>query len=115
MAGEAFPLEDDTRILQLASPKESVGGPYAVVYKNMPERWAIVALDWDGEPRLGLRWFWGSGGNPLSSAHPTWLIVPPSLSRGVLASLPVSHTFYRRIDDFLAGTIAGDALMQPGA
>ena len=111
MGGQNFALDDDANILQLRSPQESVGGPYAVVYKNLQERWAIVALDWNGEPRLGIRWFWGGGGNPFSSAHPTWLVVPPSLSRGILASLPLPQIFHSKIDSFLSGKISGDALL----
>jgi hypothetical protein len=110
VGGVNFRLDNDMQILSLSSPRRSVGGPYAVVYKNLNERWAIVALDWDAEPRLGIRWFWGSGGNPFSSSYPTWLVIPPSLSKGVLASLPLPHTFHRMLDDFLAGVITGDEL-----
>jgi len=112
MSGETFPLENDASILEIDSPRENIGGPYAVVYKDLEDRWAIVALSWDGEPRLGIRWFWGGGGNPFSSAHPTWLVIPPSLSRGILASLPPPHVFHRRVDDFLAGIISGDTLQR---
>lgn len=110
MSGEDFDLNVDKEILGLASPRESVGGPYVVVYKNLEQRWAIVALDWDNEPRLGIRWFWGNAGNPFSSGHPTWFVVPSPLSRAVLSGLPLQHSFQRRVDDFLAGSISGGAL-----
>jgi|SRR5215218_2087052 len=110
MGGANFNLDDDLEILSLSSPRTNVGGPYAVVYKSVVERWAIVALDWDAEPRLGIRWFWGGGGNPFSSSHPTWLVIPPSLSRGMLASLPLPHKFHRMLDDFLAGVMTGNEL-----
>ncbi len=88
MGGENFPLEDDSKILEINSPRRNVGGPYIVVFKSLEERWAIVAMDWDGEPRLGIRWFWGNGGNPFSSANPIWLVIPPSLSKSVLLEAP---------------------------
>lgn len=55
MAGETFDLTSDSNILNLKSPRASVGGPYTVVFKNLEERWAIVAMDWDEEPRLAIR------------------------------------------------------------
>lgn len=113
MSGKDFPLQDDSKILAINSPRDSVGGPYAVVYKNMEERWAIVAMDWDGEPRLGMRWFWGGGGNPLSSGYPIWLVIPPSLSKNILSGLPIGHKFGARVDDFLAGKIDGATLKEP--
>ena len=42
-------------ILGVKSPKNSVRGPYAIVYKG--EYSAIVAMDWDNCPVLGMRWF----------------------------------------------------------
>lgn len=74
MGGENFPLDNDAQILSLSSPKRSVGGPYAVVYKNLDERWAIVALDWDAEPRRG---------NPvvLGRRRKPFLLVPSDLVR----------------------------------
>jgi hypothetical protein len=103
MGGVGVDLTNDKNILSIRSPRDNVGGPYAVVFKNVEERWAIVVMSWDGEPRLGLRWFWGNGGNPFSSAHPVWLVIPPSLSRGVLSGLPLELALARKVDDFLAG------------
>lgn len=107
MGGMSFPLDDNSKILEITSPRGSVGGPYVVVYKNLEERWAIVALDWDGEPRLGIRWFWGNGGTPFSSSYPIWLVIPPSLSRNMLSGLPLDHKFSGKLDDFLTGKIDG--------
>ena len=112
MSGEKFELNKDEGILKINSPKESVGGPYVVVYKNLEDRWAIVALDWDGKPRLGIRWFWGGGGNPFSSAHPTWLIIPSSLSNSILNGLPLDFGFRKKIEDFLSGDINGEVIRQ---
>jgi hypothetical protein len=108
--GEAFPLEDDSKILQINSPRANLSGPYIVVFKNLTERWAIVAIEWDEEPRLAIRWFWDGGGNPFSSGNGTWLVVPPSLSRSMLSGLPLDHAFSRRLDDFLSGVIPGSQL-----
>lgn len=110
MTGQNFDLSNDKNILSLNSPKIFVGGPYKIVYKNLTERWAVVALDWDGEPRLGIRWFWGNGGNPFSSGNPTWFVIPSSLSNSVLNGLPLDFQFYSKIVDFLAGKISGNKL-----
>ena len=107
--GKNYPL-DDIEILKINSPKDSLEGPYTVVFKNIQERWAVVALDWEGEPRLGIRWFWGNGGNPFSSGNGTWLVVPQSLSRNILSGLPIDHKFSAAIDDFLSGKIEGKML-----
>lgn len=110
MAGENFDLTNDNNILSLNSPKASVGGPYRIVYKNLEERWVIVAMDWNEEPRLAMRWFWGNGGNPFSSGNPTWLVIPSSLSNSILNGLPLNFMFYSRIVDFLAGKTHGNQL-----
>lgn len=108
--GENFSIEDDEKILKINSPRENVKGPYVVVYKNIIERWAIIAFDWDDKPRLGMRWFKGNGGNPFSSGHGTWLVIPPSLSRILLLGLPIDHRLSNKIDDFLAGKICGNEI-----
>lgn len=110
MAGQSFDLTKDSNILAINSPKTSVGGPYKVVYKNIDERWAIVVMDWDGQPCLGIRWFLGNGGNPFSSSHPIWLVVPNSLSNSILNGLPLDFKFYSKIVDFLAGKIKGNQI-----
>jgi len=108
--GENFQIESDEMILQINSPRANLSGPYTVVFKNLEERWAIVAFDWDGEPRLGMRWFWGNGGNPFSSGNGTWLVIPSSLSKNILSGLPIDHTFSGQLDDFLCGKIKGAQL-----
>ena len=108
--GINFPIEDNKKILQIDSPRKSLSGPYTVVFKNLKERWAIVAIDWDGEPRLGIRWFWGNGGNPFSSGNGTWLVIPPSLSKNILSGLPIDHTFSGKLEEFLCGKIDGKEL-----
>lgn len=108
--GQSFPIEKDAEILKINSPRASLGGPYAVVFKNIEERWAIVAMTWDDNPCLGIRWFWGGGGNPFSSGNGTWLVVPTNLSKGILASLPIDHKFAGKLDDFLCGKVEGEKL-----
>lgn len=110
-AGQNFPLEDNNKILEINSPKEQLGGsPYAVVYKDLSDRYAIVAIDWDGKPRLGIRWFWYADGHPVAHEYATWFVMPSSLSRNMLLGLPLGHEFSRKIDDFLAGKIKGSEL-----
>ena len=107
MAGETFNLTDDNAILELNSPKNSIDGPYKVVYRDVIERWVIVALDWHGKPSLAMRWFWGNGGNPFSSGNPTWLIVPSSLVQSILNGLPLDFKFRKSIEKFLNSEIGG--------
>ncbi len=109
-AGSDFEIEDDSKILQINSPREALSGPYIVVFKNMEERWAIVAFEWEGNPRLGIRWFWDGSGNPVSCGHGTWLVIPPSLSKNILSGLPIDHVFSSKIDAFLCGNITGEQL-----
>jgi hypothetical protein len=112
MAGKSFDLTNDDEILKINSPKDKVNGPYKVIYKDLSERWAIVALDWNKKPQLGIRWFWGNGGNPFSSAHPIWLVIPSALTKNILSGLPIDHQLSGRIDDFLCGKITGPELMK---
>lgn len=108
MGGLQFTLEDDTAILGINSPRASVGGPYLVVHKNMEERYAIVALDWNGVPSLAIRWFWGIKGNPVSTGHATWFVYPSSLTYNLLSGLPLDYRLRSRIDKFLDGEISGN-------
>ncbi len=104
IGGKDFDLESDDDILKINSPqtpKPRVGGPYAVVYKNIEERWAIVVMKWDGEPRLGMRWFSEYKGFPFAALHPLWFVIPPHLSKNILSGLPIEHQFSSKIDKFL--------------
>jgi len=108
--GENFPLEKDINILQINSPKTHLSGPYRVVFKDLEERWAIVTINWNNSPRLGIRWFWGNGGNPFSSGHGTWLVIPSALTKNMLSGLPIDHAFSTKVDDFLSKKITGEEL-----
>lgn len=107
MAGENFNLDDDWAVLSIQSPRSSVGGPYKVIYKHLDERFAIVALDWDGKPSLGIRWFWGPKGNPCSTGYPTWFIYPSELVYSLLNGLPLDYSERRQLDRYLSGKIQG--------
>ena len=110
MAGQSFDLTNDKKILSINSPQVFVGGPYAVVYKNIAERWVIVAMNWDKKPGLAIRWFWGNGGNPFSSAHPTWLVLPSELTVSILNGLPLNFNFRKNLDLYLSGQLPGTGL-----
>jgi hypothetical protein len=111
MFGEIFDLEIDANILAINSPKSCVDGPYKIVYKHIEERWVIIALDWNGQPRLGIRWFWDKSGNPISRGYPTWFVIPPSMSNTILNGLPLDFVFRSIIVDFLANKISGKDLL----
>lgn len=110
MFGESFEIEKDEEILKINSPRESLGGPYAVVSKCCSERWALVAINWEGVPTLGIKWFWGKNGNPISSSYPTWLVIPSKLQNAILNGLPLDFQFRNKLNRFLIGEISGDQL-----
>lgn len=99
----------DEDILSVKSPRKSVGGPYVVVYKG--NSWAIVAMAWDNEPTLGIRWFDNTGhGHPSPRGTSVWFVIPSQLSKSILAGLPLEYKFSNKIDEFLAGEISGKDL-----
>ena len=102
----------DEDILSINSPQARVGGPHAIVYKDDDDGWAIVAMDWDGDPVLGIRWFdfAGGPGHPSGHGNPTWFVIPSQLSKSILAGLPLEHKFSNKIDKFLADEISGENL-----
>ena len=112
MAGSQSDLHKDSLILAINSPKSRLKGPYRVIYKKNTtnEFWALVAINWDGEPRLAMRWFYGKIGSPSSSGYPTWFIIPPSITKTLLAGLPLNHALTTKIDEFLSGKISGPDL-----
>ena len=111
-AGIDFNLDDDRQILQINSPKSVVGGPYKVIYKSIPDRWAMVAFDWDNKPRLGIRWFWDAVGSPSSHSNATWFIIPSELQNAILNSLPLDFQFRDRLNEFLSGRMDGEMLSE---
>lgn len=115
MGGDDTDFMCDDDILEIRSPRERLGGPHVVAYKHHDERWAIVALDWDGRPTLGMRWFHGSMGNPHSSGYPTWCIIPDGLIRNLLSGLPLSFKLRYLLDEFLLGRMTGDDFIKAHA
>jgi hypothetical protein len=114
-AGESFfDKANDSDILKINSPKNKVRGPYAVVYKNTTSKWALCALHWENKLQLGIRYFWGKAGMPVSRWHSTWLVVPTELTTTILNGLPLDAKFRSKIDDFLSGKIDGKDLIKNG-
>lgn len=78
----------------------------AVIRDGGAGGYSLALGEWDGEMTVGLRWN-GSGeeqpkGNPLSSTHPTWMILPRQLLLGVLGTTWVENLLGRttgQIDD----------------
>ena len=110
MAGEKFNLNNNEAIKAINSPKISVNGPYSVVFKNIEERWAIVALDWNDKPHLAIRWFWSKAGNPTSTGHPTWFIIPSQLVYSTLNGLPLNFKYRKLLESFLNEQVDGNQL-----
>ncbi len=109
--GDNFPLANDSEILKINSPRKYVtGGPYIVVYKDITERWAIVVLDWEGEPRLAIRWFWEDSGNPVSTSHATWFCLPKPLYGLILNGLTIAIPIREIVEQYLSGKIDGKTL-----
>jgi hypothetical protein len=108
--GKDCDLSIDKEILSIRSPRHSVGGPYGVVYKNMADRWVLVALDWEEQPRLGIRWFYERAGHPVSRGYPVWFILPLQLNAVILDGLGIGKSFREILDDFLRDGLSGPEL-----
>ncbi len=101
---------NDKDILSINAPKEHVEGPYVVVFKDEENQWAIVAVDWEKEPRLGIRWFWPPYGYPNLGKTRTWFHLPQELTNAILNGLPVHHSKLVLVQKYLAGEIDGPTL-----
>lgn len=117
-SGKLFPLHDNKEILQIDSPRQSIVGPWLVVYKDLSERWAIVVLHWKNnvrskpKPCLGIRWFYGNQGTPSVRTYATWLIIPNELANGVLDNLPLPLQHKQKVTDILLGKYSIEELKQ---
>ncbi|EDN70720.1 hypothetical protein BGP_3480 [Beggiatoa sp. PS] len=80
-----------------------------MVFKNLNDRWAIVAMHWEHKPRLGIRWFWGNVGSPFSR-QPVWFVIPPDLNKSILSELHLDDEFSTKIDNFLSEKLKGEQL-----
>ena len=103
---------DDRDILSINSPKGETKGPYVVVFKDEASKWAIVALDWMGEARLGIRWFWGDYGYPNRGRNRQWFHIPWELTNAVLNGLPIRHDKLSLVQKYLTGEIDGITLQE---
>ena len=81
---------DVESIMKINSPADRLVGPVDLVYRNEIEGWAIVTIYWDNSPTLGIRWFWGTYGTPVSYNHPQWFVLPDGLHQAILNQLPIS-------------------------
>ena len=90
-----------------------MGGPYAIIHTAGPDRWALVTLEWNNDPCLGIRWFTGEGtGTPQSSGYATWFIVPAALHSCILSAIPdLSPGLLADVYSFLHGTLPGADLL----
>ena len=103
---------DDRDILSINAPMDRTDGPYVVVFKDEVNRWAIVALHWEEEPRLGIRWFWGNYGYPNRGAIRTWFHIPCELTNAVLNGLPIRHDRLALVQKFLTGEMDASTLQE---
>ena len=99
-------------ILQINSPRKRLKGPYSVVYKDRKARFAIVTMDWDNKPTLGIRWFWDGCGYPNTHGYPTWLVAPDFIQQYILPNFNVPPNLETRIKKFLEGEIKGEDLQK---
>ena len=108
--GKNCGMSKDKNILAIKSPKKMVSGPYTVVQKDTVNRWAIVTMCWEGDPRLGIRWFWKKLGNPQSSGYATWMVIPGNLCLALLPALLLDKKTAHDIKQFLIGKLPGEKL-----
>ena len=70
------------------SPKISVSN-LRPIYDGGKNNWSAALLDWEQEPRVGIRWNGENKqpGNPQSRGLPTWFVMPDELAIPVLRAL----------------------------
>ena len=109
---------DNETILAVRSPSNRVGGPYAVVYKHIEQKWAIVALSWREDdverPTLGIRYFGPNESTdfPRIGDKSAWLLLPDALHRGILLSLHLEPMVHYNVLQFLDEAISGQQLRE---
>lgn len=76
---------------QVVSPKRMLAN-LQVIYNGGEGGWSLAKMSWDGESAIGIRWNGDSPdtappskGNPQSSGHPTWFILPKEIAWMVAA------------------------------
>jgi hypothetical protein len=75
---------------------------------------AIVALNYDEDPGLGLRWFWDHSGYPLARQYAAWMILPKSVSKALLkvGAFGLSPERICLLQEFLDGRISSTELIK---
>ena len=92
---------EESEILKVKAKGKS---PLKVVYQKEEggHCWAIVLLEWCGNYRLGMRWFYSKVGLPQSSGRPVWLIIPDELCITILNGLPLKPEDRKEIESYLS-------------
>ena len=102
----------DEAMLRARTPIGKVRGPYIILHKEWyPDNygWSICALHYEGNPRLGIRWWAPPGpgedlpGYPGARNRPQWFILPYEICEGVLSGLPIHPSVLSAVRRFLAG------------
>lgn len=64
--------------------------------------WSVAEGYWHGRPQLAMRWNGdddsGSSGNPQSTGHPTWMIIPEELAPSIRQKAIYLNTLLSMID-----------------
>ena len=67
-----------------------------------PGKASYAVGTWDGEVRIACRWNGHEGkpnGNPQSSARPTWMVLEPDASAGIVQALGLTDKLLQIIAD----------------
>jgi len=82
----------------VVSPREKLRN-LRIIHTNPDEAWSVAEFEWfhedDGEwrPRVGVRWDGARGelGNPQSSGHPTWFLLPERIDAQAFIELALDR------------------------
>jgi hypothetical protein len=109
-AGKDFNLEGDDLILRSDPSANRIGGPYSIVYKNVEERAVIVAMEFDGRPRLGFHFFQDEIEWPSSGQIPLWCVISQDDSSKLLQYFEFEPGISESLYGFLNGKFNGKDL-----
>ena len=90
-AGEGFKLVEE-EILQINSPQGKKKGQNKIEIEKVLHidnklRYVVILCKWNDKKALGMRWFWGKRGFPISRKYGTWLIIPEDLQNSLLQGI----------------------------
>ena len=106
-AGENFELTTENLRKELSCGKFKTDKIIYVGPELDDERFAIIALTWDGKPRLAIRWFYNKLGFPYNNedgnGNASWFIVPPSMNEAIISDIEKKIASYhlKEIKSFL--------------